>query len=317
MRRFLTAIAVVSFSLVLQGQAWVAPKDTMTVALSYQYGFVKHHYFSDGSEVDAGHITSHSATLQMSYSVSDKLAFSAAVPFVMARYNGSIPHALPIDGGDYHGSLQDYRFDTRYQFTRGSVALTPFAGFTLPSHHYAYFAHSAIGRDLRETAFGFDTGVTDLFAHFRGCGCPTATYLQSRLSYSFVERVLGIRHDHANLDLDLGYFVTEKFGVRALAAYNRTFGGINHDPVNCTWCTPESPLFIHHDQLLAERHVNVGAGASYAVNEKFDAFTSLFHTIAGRNGHKMQVAAIVGVAWSFAPRVSGHQYAMPSSSSPK
>ncbi len=269
------------------------------------------------SEFDGGRITSHTATLQMAYSISDKLAFSAAAAFVMARYRGSAPHQLPIDGGDYHGSLQDYRFEGRYQLTRGSVALTPFVGLVLPSRNYTYFAHSAIGRDLRETAVGFDSGVTDLFAHFRSCGCPSATYLQSRLSYSFVEHVLGIRHDHANLDVDLGYFITEKLGIRALGAYNRTFGGINHDPVNCTWCTPTSPLFVHHDQLLAERHVNVGMGASYAVNEKLDAFTSLFHTIAGRNGHKMDLAAIIGVAWSFAPRAAQHQYAMPSSSSPK
>ena len=306
-----------SFPIALQAQAWIAPKDTMSVAVSYEYGFVRHHYYSDGSEFEAGHITSHSATFQMSYSVSDKLAISAAVPFVMARYRGTEPHALPIDGGDYHGSLQDYRFDARYQLTRGQVAFTPFVGLVLPSHHYPYFAHSAIGRDLHETAVGFDAGMTDLFAHFRSCGCPSATYVQSRLSYSFAEHVLGIRHDHANLDIDLGYFVTEKLGIRAIGAYNRTFGGINHDAVNCTWCTPTSPLLIHHDQLLAERHVNLGVGASYAVNDRFDGFTSLFRTVAGRNGHKMDLAAIVGVSWSFSPHGIGHQYAMPSSSSPK
>ena len=307
MRRLLTAVVLSSCAAVLQAQAWVAPKDTMSVAVSYEYGFVNHHYYSDGSEFDGGQITSHSATFQMSYSISDRLAVSAAVPLVMARYNGSQPHALPIDDGDYHGSLQDYRFDARYQVTRGSVAFTPFVGFTLPTHHYPYFAHSSIGRDLRETTLGFNSGVTDLFAHFRSCGCPTATYLESRLSYSFVQPVLGIRHNHANLDLDLGYFVTEKLGLRALGAYNRTFGGINHDPVNCTWCTPTSPLFLHHDQLLAERHVNLGVGANYAVNDRFDGFASVVRTVAGRNGHKMDIAAIVGVAWSFAPRRAERQ----------
>ena len=302
MRGPIIGLVLSSCAAVLQAQAWVAPKETLSVAVSYEYGFVSRHYYSDGSEFDGGQITSHAATLQMTYSVSDKLAVSTAVPVVMARYNGLQPHALPIDNGDYHGSLQDYRFEARYQLTNGSVAFTPLIGLTLPTHRYPYFAHSAIGRDLRQTTLGFDTGVTDLFAHFRSCGCPTATYLESRLSYSFVEPVLGIRHDHANLDIDLGYFVTDKLGLRALGAYNRTFGGINHDRVNCTWCTPTSPLLFHHDQLLAERHVNLGVGANYAVNDRFDCFTSVFHTVAGRNGHKMDIAAIVGVAWSFAPR---------------
>jgi hypothetical protein len=299
-----SALAIIaSFGAVdIRAQAWLPPKDTMTVALSYQYGFIKQHYFADGSEVDAGHITSHSAALQMSYSLTDRFAMSASLPYVRARYQGPLPHQLPVDGGDYHGTLQDYRLDARYQVTKGAIAFTPFVGMVVPSHDYIYFAHSAVGRDLHETVVGFDEGMTDLFAHFRSCGCPTATYLESRLSYSFVERVLGIRHDHANLDVDFGYFVTDRLGIRALGSYNRTFGGINHDRVNCTWCDGSSPLFVHHDQLLAERHLNLGGGASYALNDKLDAFASAFHTVSGRNGHKMHIATMVGVAWSFAPR---------------
>src|SRR5256885_13026643 len=113
----------------MRGQAWVPPKDTMTLALSYEYSFVKHHLFADGSEADAGHITSHSATAQMSYSVTDRLAISAAAPYVISRYRGPLPHALPVDGGDYHSALQDYRLDARYQVTRQGFVFTPFVGF--------------------------------------------------------------------------------------------------------------------------------------------------------------------------------------------
>ena len=171
----------------------------------------------------------------------------------------------------------------------------------IPSHNYTYFAHSAVGRDLRENTLGFYAGVADLLTHFRSCGCPTGMYVQSRVAYSFVEHVLGYRIDHADVDLDLGYFATDRFGVRALASYGRTNGGVDW---NNHWPDYNSPIFLHHDQLLANRHLNVGGGANYALSDRLDIYTSVLHTLSGRNGHKIHLAANVGVGWSFAPHRS-------------
>jgi hypothetical protein len=56
----------------------------------------------------------------------------------------------PIDDGKYHPTFQDFRFDVRYNVTKKGVVLTPFVGSIVPSHDYAYFGHSAVGRDLKE-----------------------------------------------------------------------------------------------------------------------------------------------------------------------
>jgi hypothetical protein len=283
----------------LRAQAWLPAKDTATLGFGYQYLFIKQHYLAHGETVERGHIRSNYAFVQVGYSPSDRMAFSFAVPYAEAKYHGPTPHQLPIDNGTYHGTWQDYRLDARYQLVSGTTAITPFVGTVIPSHNYTYFAHSAVGRDLRETTVGFYAGVSDLLTHFRSCGCPSGTYLQSRVAYSFVERVLGRRIDHADVDLDLGYFATERLGVRGLASYSRTIGGVDW---NSKWPIKTDPIYLHHDQLLAGRHLNLGAGANYSVSDRFDIYSSLLHTLSGRNGHKIDFAANVGVGWTFQPR---------------
>lgn len=280
-------------------QAWLPPKDTTTVSIDFQRGLVKKH-LPPPEEVDIGHIRWNEAILQIGYSFTDRLAVSASVPYVMSKYHGPDPHPLSsTDNGRSHGTWQDYRFEARYQAMRGEFAIAPFAGVTVPTHDYTYFAHSAAGRDLHETTAGMYFGVADLFAHFRGCGCPTGTYLQSRLAYSWVERVLGLRHDRVEAEVDAGYFVTDQIGVRALTTYSRTIGGI---PFDLAWYgNLNDPRYLHHDQLVAARLLNAGVGASYSVSDRFDVYGSALHTFYGRNGHRIHVTASAGVEWSFAP----------------
>ena len=299
------AACVFSASL-LRAQAWLPAKDTTTLGFGYQYLFIKQHVLAHGEIVERGHIRSNFAFVQVGYSPSDRMALSFSVPYAAAKYYGRSPHQLPIDNGTYHGTWQDYRLDARYQLVSGAIAVTPFVGAVIPSHNYTYFAHSAVGRDLRETTVGFYTGVADLLTHFRSCGCPSGTYLQSRVAYSFVEHVLGRRVDHADVDLDLGYFATERLGVRGLASYARTIGGVDW---NYRWPDYSSPIYLHHDQLLANRHLNIGAGANYAVSDRFDVYSSILHTLSGRNGHKIHLAANFGVGWTFAPRTGSAQIA--------
>lgn len=286
----------------LRAQAWTPPKDTATIGFGYQYVFIKQHVLAHGETVERGHIRAQDVQIQLGYSPTDRLALSFGLPYVVARYHGPIPHQLPIDDGTYHGTWQDYRIDARYQLSRGPIAFTPALAAVIPSHHYTYFAHSAVGRDLREVTAAFYSGMTfDVATPFRSCGCPTSTYVQSRFAYSFVEHVLGRRVDHADGDVDFGYFATEKLGIRALVSYRTTIGGIDW---NYHWPDYSSPLFLHHDQLLASRHLNVGAGANYSVSDRLDVYTSLLRTLSGRNDHKIHLATNVGVGWTFGPRAA-------------
>jgi hypothetical protein len=326
-------LGLVISSLVLpanvRAQAWVPPRDEVSVTTSYQYVTVTQHYDWRGREWDRGHIRADSLLLGVEYGITDRLAFSMNVPYVSSLYHGarpcpdppdaraicSRPHQLPIDDGTRHAAFQDYHIGLRYNIVRGRVVATPFVSLVVPTNNYTYFAHSAVGRDLHEQTVGLSVGVPlDPSARRLPCGCAVPQlYVQGRYAYSFVERVLGIHHNKSNADLDVGYFVSPAALVRILASWQKTHGGVDcwhphlpcpfdidnpPDPKSPIW-NPKSPIWIHHDQIGAEDYLNLGTGASYTVNDSVDVFLIALRTVRGRNAHKMDLSVTTGIGYSF------------------
>lgn len=267
-------------------QTWLPERGDVGVSLAYQNVYIRKHYLQDGREADAGRIRAHGLVLGATYSFTDRLAMSASIPYFTSKYWGNRPHQLPIDDGTYHDSLQDLRVEVAYQVLKGTTAVTPFIGITLPTHEYTYFAHSAVGRHLQETSIGVSAG--------QRLDIAGGAYVQGRATHSFVRRVLGIKHDRDNLDVELGYFATPSLAVRLLASAAKTQGGIDFDKVG----GPTSPLFHVHDQLLREEHLNIGAGVSYSVSPAFDVYAMGFQMVRGKNGHKIDFSVTTGVAWN-------------------
>ena len=106
--------------------------------------------------------------------------------------------------------------------------------------------HSAPGRGLNETWLGFWVGknLSDWIPN---------TYVQGRYNYAFVEEVANVKHDHSNLDFEIGHFLNRQWSVRAMSFMRFAHGGVDVP-------MPAShPLFRHHDQLAATTYTNVGA----------------------------------------------------------
>ncbi|PYT25799.1 MAG: hypothetical protein DMG57_23805 [Acidobacteria bacterium] len=156
--------------------------------------------------MDRGHIHSDALTLEVDYSLTDRLALRMAVPYIVAKYSGPFPHQLPIDDGSYRSTFQDFTIDVRYNLSKRPVVLTPFFTTVIPSHSYEYFAHSAVGRDQREYHLGTN------FGRRLDPVLPKA-YLQARYSYVFVERVLGISPNRSDVEFTLGYFLTPRLSI--------------------------------------------------------------------------------------------------------
>jgi hypothetical protein len=298
----------------LQAQAWVPPRDEVSVTTSYQLVTITQHYDAHGRPWDRGHIRGDSLLLGVEYGITDRLAFSMNVPYVASSYKGARPcpvpnqptavcarpHQLPIDDGSTHATFQDYHIGLRYNIVRGRVVATPFASLVVPTHNYTYLAHSAVGRDLHEQTIGLSVGVPlDPGARRVPCGCTVPQlYVQGRYAYSFVERVLGFPHNKSNADLDVGYFVSPAALVRILASWQKTHGGgFSFDVYNPP--PKDSPIFIHHDQIGTEDYLNLGTGASYTVNDSVDVFLVAVRTVWGRNGHKMDLSFTTGIGYSF------------------
>ena len=288
-----------------RAQAWLPAKGEGAVSVLFSDIFSKYH-FQRTTPVDRGHIRSDSLLVDVTYGLTDRVAVSLGIPWIAAKYTGPLPHPLvdtsgpipvyygvnSVDGGSYHGTFQDFRFDVRYNVTKRGMVLTPFIGTIVPSHDYAYCAHAATGRNLNEVQIGV-SGARLLDRLVPGL------FVQGSYSYGIPAKVLDISHNRSNVSLEVGYFATPKLRLLGLATGQHSHGGID-DTGTLRATKPE--LFFVHDKIQREHYLNLGGGVSYALSEKTDLFGSVVHAVKKRNGHAIYYGATVGVSWSFSTR---------------
>jgi hypothetical protein len=122
------------------------------------------------------------------------------------------------------------------------------------------------------------------------------TYVQARYNYAFVEKVADIAQDRSNVDLEIGYFLSPDWSVRVLAAWQDTHGGIDV-PVPVT-----DPLFPYHDVLASASFLNLGAGASWVINDRWVAYGLYMQALHGKDAHKVDHRVSLGVSYSLGNR---------------
>src|ERR1700730_2396656 len=100
------------------GQAWVAPRGEAEISLTYQFSDFGGHINNDGSRDRLNGTQSHAVTLQVDYSVSDRLGISASLPYIATRLGSNPAPGFPrpgtIDDGKYHSTWQDFNLEARY-----------------------------------------------------------------------------------------------------------------------------------------------------------------------------------------------------------
>ena len=304
MRKFLLLKVCLAFQLAVPisgfAQAWLSPKHTGTISLSYQYHYIDTHaiegrWLKEFAGVDLGRIRSHAAVVNADYSLTDKLAFSVTLPFIGANYEGEdLSHDLHTDAGSYHPSFQDLGLEVRYNVLKSHLMVTPFIGYGLPTHPYEYFAHAAIGRRLTSLQLGTYVGrrLDPLL--------PDA-FLQGHYSYEFVQRIRGINLNRSNIDLQFGYFLTSSFTAFGLVIGTLSHGGVSPYIIydKDTGEIIDQDLYPQHDRIEIVRTWNVGGGAAYSINDSWQAYFTIFHTAYMRNGHPLKHQISTGVTWSF------------------
>lgn len=283
-----------------RAQAFVPAQGEGSVSFLFSDQFYRYHV-NPTVEVDAGHIYTRTFLADVTYGLTDKIAIGVGLPLVATRYDGTAPHTLDgavvaVDSGAWHESVQDLRFDIRYNVTRNlgntGIVVTPFIGSIMPSHSYDYYGHGAYGRDLREVQVGAE--AAKLFER----GIP-GLVIQGRYAYGFVQEVVDIPHNRSIASLEAAYFATSKLRLLAVSSGQITHGGIDFlgSPIMRAILTPDQ--FLHHDQIQQENMLSLGGGASYALTESLDIFGSMLHTVAQRNGHELARGIQFGVSMSF------------------
>jgi hypothetical protein len=107
--------------------------------------------------------------------------------------------------------------------------------------------------------------------------------------------VAGIKHDRTNIDLEVGYFISNRWSVRALGFWQLAHGGVDVP------MPPSNPLYPYHDQLAAESFTNVGLGAAFAASDSISIWATGLTSVSGENGHKLDQGFTFGVSYGFAP----------------
>ena len=287
----------------VSAQAWLPGKGFGNVSIAYKNFYVSDHLDMWGNRENRGQIRASTMSLDLDYGLTRRLAVNVGVPLSTLKYTGDSPHKDADelrfrDDGTYHGGFQDLRFGLRYALVRYSpVVITPFVDGIVPSHTYETNAHSALGRGLREllvgTNVGWQGGEDSFLSHL---------YTQTRISYGFVERVLGRSHNRTNTDSELGYFLTPRLTLSGLASFQKHHG----NPLDTDFAKgPEQWTHEedhHHMKLLRSDLLDVGAGIAFRVNAKSSVYATALHTVWGKNGHPLQAGLIFGINFRFGTR---------------
>jgi hypothetical protein len=229
------------------------------------------------------------------YGITDRLAVSAAVPYIGSKFTltpGLAPNAhdleSKIDDGRYRETFQDFRGSMQYNAVKRPLMVTPFLDVVIPTHHYVTFGHSAPGRDLRECHVGADVGrlLNPIF--------PRA-YFDLRYAYSFVQKLDDMNIDRINVDLEVGYFLKPSIAIRGLGSVQKTLGGLEA-PVS-----PDNPFFPDHDRLERGHYSRIGGGVTFSLPRNMDLYVLVISTLSGKNVQAFTAPAI-GVSWNFQTR---------------
>jgi hypothetical protein len=282
-------------------QAWLPGKDQGGFAISYKNLHIKYHTDLNGIKLDRGNIRTNIASADVDYGITRRWAVNVSLPYSTIKYVGGAPHVDAehnLDDGQYHGAFQDFRFGVRHSLLRYTpVVVTPFVEAVVPSHDYVTFAHAAVGRNLKELLVGANIGWQG------GDSFLSNAYFQSRISYGFVEKVLGRSHNRTNIDTEFTYFLTPRLAVSNFVSYAKHHGGLDFDSTKGTpaqqW-TPEE--ILHHDELTRADMADVGVGAAFRLSGTTSVYASALRTVYSINAHPLNSALVIGINRRFRTR---------------
>lgn len=287
-------------------QAWVPGEGHGNFSVSAQHLFVKHHTTYRGDKLDAGTITSNSLLLGLDYGVTERLAVSVAIPYISKKYVGASPHDPSpfndghnhddqehplLDDGDYHSNWQDWALGLRWQWRSEPWAITPYLAYNRPSNDYPFFAHAAVGLNMRSLEAGVSVA--------RRFEPPWQDwYFHGRYGYTRTEEVAGLHPDFSSLHLEAGHYFNERWSGRVVLIRHQAHNGLEF-PVDYAGLPADDPRRLHHDKLNASRLVDLAVGTGYQINDRYSLYGLASRTIWSENTHATDYAITLGVSRSF------------------
>lgn len=230
------------------------------------------------------------------YGLTDRWSISGGLPYIFAKYSGeatpppSAPPWLTLSPADtcrcVHSAFQDFSFGAHYNLVRvpRSFSLMTSVVTGVPSHTYPYVGEAVIGFDLRELSLSTEAGQQLDFL------LPGLS-IEGRYAYTFVQRVLDIRHDRSNIGLDTEYTLPNRLAGHAILSWQTTYGGLTLIPDDIENSPAAPAAYTEFHRLLQDNYFQAGAGASYAWRD-WDLSFSFLKTVSGNNTHDVHVYTV-------------------------
>ncbi len=293
-RALWTALVVqLASAATLCAQPWVPPQGEGTVSVTYQNYYVTGHYNIQGRENTNGATHAKAMTAEVDFGLSDTVALTVALPFIATKYTGPqeylvgvfSTHPGPLDDRTYHATFQDVRVEARRMWWAGPVAVAPLAGVVIPTHDYQTHGEAVAGRHRRELQIGAAAGA-DLNRVL------PRTYVHGRYALATAERIHGLPSIRSNVDIEGGFDLATRIGLRGLASWQFRHKGPT---------LPELHAYDWegHDRFIVSSYFNVGGGMTFSVTRNTELHLLWLGTVSGNNGaHRARMLA-VGTSWSF------------------
>jgi hypothetical protein len=296
--RFITVLLgapFLSFS-----QAFLSPKAEGSVSILYQYSIDRLHAYAGGATKDTGHMYWNTVVLDTDYSITDRLAVRASLPFIDGKYVGTHPHQIipgnpattvALDNGAYHGTVTDFRLDVRYSLTKGALRVVPDFQATIPAHPYPVFLHALYGADAREYRMGVSV------ARRLSPILPKA-FFQSRYAFGIGQEFANISPKVSYGEAQIGYLLSHRLIVQGSAVGLYTHNGIEWPIATYPYNLTEDQ-WLNHVRISRSRQLDAGGGIAYEFNRSTQVVLSLGHSFWGENTHLRYIVATVGFVKAF------------------
>ena len=277
----------------VHAQTWVGEKGSLATSLNYEFSRSNSIVEDPDIKIGGEPIVAHVILLGLDYVPIENLELSAQMPFIMTKYQGTgmlFPRHGDYDDGKLHSTLQDFRFNARYQVVENPVGLIPHVGFTIPTTDYETLGYANAGRHLKQLHLG--TSIAKFIV--------PQLYVYARYEFTLSEKydetpeTEAIGQNRSDAALTIGYVLLDgRFEVNLGANARFAHGGIDFVDFN------NLPMSVqdNHDPLLKEEFVLVGAGGSYQITEKFSVSLLGRLYVYGRNTRNANSIG-VGLAWS-------------------
>jgi hypothetical protein len=277
----------------VRAQPWVPPQGEGTVSVTYQNYYVTGHFNVQGHENTNGATHAKAMIAEVDFGLSDTIGLTITLPYIATKYTGPeeyfvggiVTHPGPLDDRMYHGAFQDVRVEARRVCWAGPVAFAPLVSASIPTHDYVTAGEAVAGRHRRELQIGATAGA-DLNRIL------PRTYVHGRYSLAAAEPMHGFRSIKSNVDVEGGFDLSTRIGLRGLASWQFRHKGPTIAQLN-------ADDWLGHDRFIVSSYFNLGGGMTFSITRNAELHVLWLGTVSGNNGaHRARMLA-VGTSWSF------------------